>query len=172
MTPHSRIMMASVVVRSKERKRMSKVETTFVHLQAQSFQHEHAHKIPRLVGMRSDSDGSLSTGNNYEKRPKLVRFNTACSFKDGQCLFREIKMHWRTRITHEGVGDKPIVSESQRNSDKHTITPAPGVSNELWRNWSRRDFPIVWMSHVHVIFREVIRVQQQIGLSRTVMINY
>ena len=34
------------VILSKVRKRMSKGETTFRHSQTQSFQHEHAHKIP------------------------------------------------------------------------------------------------------------------------------
>ena len=104
---------------------MSKGETTFIHLQAQSFQHKHAQKIPRLMGMRSDSDGGLPTSNDYEQRPKLVHFNTTRSFEDGQCLFGEIKMHWRTRHTHKGVGDKSIVSESERNSDEHTQIPAP-----------------------------------------------
>ena len=77
------------------------------------------------MSMRSDFNGSLSPGNGKKVIPKLVRFDTAPSVKDGQCLFGEIKMNPSRSITDEGVGDETIVSKSQRNSDEHTKVTTP-----------------------------------------------
>lgn len=137
-----------------------KGETTFAHLQAESFQHQHTQNISWLMSVGSHANGRLSPSNGYKERSQRVRSDAARCFEETRGRLGEVNVNWRSCTAYTGVGGKSIVSKSQRTSDQHSEMPTPRVTNELCCHGGGRNCSIFRRSHVHIIFRKIVLLQE------------